>query len=130
MSKKKIAFICVHNSCRSQMAEGYMKKFEKENYSVYSAGTEKYHEIKPKAVEVMKLDNIDISNQYPKLLKEIPSKLDILITMGCGVTCPNIPCEFKEDWELEDPSGGTIDDFIKTRELIKEKILKLIMSNK
>lgn len=124
--KKKVAFICIHNSCRSQMAEGYMKKFGSEVADVYSAGTETYHEVKPKAVEAMKLDGVDISNQYPKLLEDIPEKLDILITMGCGVTCPQVPCTYRADWGLEDPSGGPIEDFILTRELIKEKILRLI----
>ncbi|MBN2853758.1 MAG: arsenate reductase ArsC [Clostridia bacterium] len=124
--KKKVAFICIHNSCRSQMAEGYMKKFGSDVAEAYSAGTETYHEVKQKAVEAMKLDGIDISMQYPKLLADIPGKLDILITMGCGVTCPQVPCDYRADWGLEDPSGGPIEDFIKTRELIRERILGLI----
>jgi len=124
--KKSIAFICTHNSCRSQMAEGYMKKLGNSIFFTYSAGTEKYPEVKPKAIKVMQLDNIDISNQYPKLLKDVPSKLDVLITMGCGVKCPNIPCGFREDWELEDPSGGSIEQFIQTRDLIKQRVINIL----
>ena len=126
MEPLTIAFICTHNSCRSQMAEGYMKTFGDSFTRIYSAGTEKYHQVKPKAIEAMKLDNIDISMHYPKLLDEIPAKLDILITMGCGVVCPHIPCNHIEDWNLEDPSGGSLEEFIITRDLIKKRVFQLI----
>ncbi len=124
--KKSVAFICTHNSCRSQMAEGYLKALGSDVVDVYSAGTKEYPEVKPKATEAMKLDGINITSQYPKLLTAIPSKINILITMGCGVVCPQIPCEYRVDWGLDDPSGGTIKDFIKTRELIKVKVIDLI----
>ena len=124
--KKTVAFICTHNSCRSQMAEGYLKTLGNDVTDVYSAGTEEYPEVKPKATEAMKRDGINISLQYPKLLTAIPSKINILVTMGCGVVCPQIPCEYRVDWGLDDPSGGTIEDFIKTRELIKVKVIDLI----
>lgn len=123
----KVAFVCVHNSCRSQMAEGYLKALgEAYGFESYSAGTENYPEVKPLAVEAMKLDGVDISDQYPKLLSDIPGELDILITMGCNVECPYIPCQFREDWGLDDPSGGPIEDFIVTRDLIKDKVSALI----
>ncbi len=124
--KKSVAFICTHNSCRSQMAEGYLKTLGSDVADVYSAGTEEYPEVKPKATEAMKRDGINISSQYPKLLTAIPSEINIVITMGCGVICPKIPCEYRVDWGLDDPSGGTIEDFIKTRELIKIKVINLI----
>ncbi len=123
----KVAFVCVHNSCRSQMAEGYLKSLGTAfGFESYSAGTEDYPEVKPLAVEAMKLDGVDISDQYPKLLSDIPGELDILITMGCNVECPYIPCQHREDWGLDDPSGGPIEDFIVTRNLIKDKVLALI----
>ena len=123
---KKVAFVCIHNSCRSQMAEGWANELGSHVMEAYSAGTEKYHEVKPKALEAMKLAGVDISSQYPKLIEDIPNELDYLITMGCGVRCPFIPSKHREDWGLDDPSGGTIEDFIKTRDLIKNKVLKLI----
>lgn len=124
--KKKVAFVCVHNSCRSQMAEGWAKKLGSHVLEVYSAGTEEYPEVKPKAVEVMEEAGIDMSEQYPKLLTDIPDELDILITMGCNVVCPFVPNSHSEDWGLEDPSGGPIEDFRETRDLIKTKVEALI----
>lgn len=124
--KKKVAFICVHNSCRSQMAEALTKHFGSDLFEVYSAGTESYPEVKPLAVEVIEELGISMASHYPKLLTDIPAELDILITMGCNVACPFVPSNHSEDWGLEDPSGGTIDDFRHTRELIKEKVFDLI----
>lgn len=124
--KKKVAFICVHNSCRSQMAEGLARHLASDILESYSAGTEKYTEVKPLAVEVMKEIGISMDSHYPKLLTEIPEEVDVLITMGCGVVCPFIPTSHQEDWGLTDPSGGTIEDFRKTRDLIEEKVKNLI----
>ncbi|MBU5677010.1 arsenate reductase ArsC [Alkaliphilus sp. MSJ-5] len=124
--KKKVAFVCVHNSCRSQIAEGWAKKLGSDVLEVCSAGTENYHEVKYGAVDVMKEVGIDISEHYPKLLTDIPEEVDILITMGCNVQCPFVLCSHSEDWGLEDPSGGSIEEFRKTRDLIKTKIEELI----
>lgn len=124
--KKKVAFICVHNSCRSQMAEAWAKKLGSDVLEVYSAGTEEYPEVKPLAVKVMEEVGVDMTDHYPKLLDEIPEEVDILITMGCNVVCPYIPNSHSEDWGLEDPSGGTIEDYRKTRDLIKGKVEDLI----
>ena len=124
--KKKVAFVCIHNSCRSQMAEGWAKELGKEILEAYSAGTENYPEVKPDAVKVMEEAGIDMSGHYPKLLTDIPEELDILITMGCGVACPFVPCGHQEDWGLEDPSGGPIEGFQKTRDMIKVKVQELI----
>lgn len=124
--KKKVAFVCVHNSCRSQMAEGWAKRLGSEVLEVYSAGTEDYPEVKPGAVQVMEEAEVDMSEHYPKLLTDIPEEIDILITMGCGVVCPYVPCEHQEDWGLEDPSGGPIEGFRNTRDIIKEKVEDLI----
>ncbi len=124
--KKKVAFICVHNSCRSQMAEGWTKKLGSDVLEAYSAGTENYPEVKPLAVQVMEEEGVDMGGYYPKLLSDIPEEVDILITMGCNVICPYVPCRYREDWGLEDPSGGPIEDYRKTRDIIKEKVMDLI----
>lgn len=124
--KKRVAFICVHNSCRSQMAEAWAKELGSDFMEVYSAGTEDYHEIKPLAVKVMKEVGINMDNQYPKLLKDIPKEVDYLITMGCNVICPFIPNIHSEDWGLDDPSGGQIEDYRKTRDFIREKVKELL----
>ncbi len=124
--KKKVAFVCVHNSCRSQMAEGWAKKLGSDVLEVYSAGTEDYPEVKPLAVEVMEEAGVDMSNHHPKLLTDIPEEVDFLITMGCNVVCPFVPCSHSEDWGLTDPSGGPIEDYKKTSDIIKEKVEDLI----
>lgn len=126
----KVAFVCIHNSCRSQMAEAWAKKLGSDVLEAYSAGTQNYLEVKPLAVKVMEEARVDMSEHFPKLLDDIPSKIDILITMGCGVECPYVPCNHREDWGLIDPSGGSIDDFRKTRDIIKEKVLDLIKKNR
>lgn len=124
--KKVVGFICVHNSCRSQMAEGWAKKLGAEVIDAYSAGTENYPAVKPLAVEVMEEAGVDMSAHQPKLLSDIPESLDILITMGCNVECPFVPSKHREDWGLTDPSGGPIEDFRVTRDLIKVKVEELI----
>ncbi|MDK2919224.1 MAG: hypothetical protein PWQ37_1957 [Candidatus Petromonas sp.] len=124
--KKKVAFVCVHNSCRSQMAEAWAKKLGSDVLEVYSAGTEEYPEVKPGAIKVLEEVGIDMSEHYPKLLSDIPEEIDILVTMGCNVVCPYVPCKHSEDWGLDDPSGGPIEGFRKTRDIIKEKVQDLI----
>jgi arsenate reductase len=109
------------------MAEGWLKTLKGDrDIEVYSAGTENYPEVKPKAVQVMEAEGIDMSDHHPKLLTDIPDSLDVLITMGCNVVCPFVPNKHSEDWGLEDPSGGPIEDFEKTRDIIKSKVLNLI----
>lgn len=126
MKKKTVAFVCVHNSCRSQMAEGWAKKLGADVLQAYSAGTEAYPEVKPLAVAVMEEAGVDMSGHRPKLLSEIPLEVDILVTMGCHVVCPFVPARHTEDWGLEDPSGGPREGFEKTRDLVKTKVLDLI----
>src|SRR5690554_2234403 len=124
--KKKVAFVCVHNSCRSQMAEGWAKKLGSNVLEAYSAGTENYPEVKTLAVQVMEEAGVDMSGHYPKLLSDISAEVDILITMGCNVVCPSLPNSHSEDWGLDDPSGGPIEGYRQTRDLIKEKVEDLI----
>jgi arsenate reductase len=123
---KKVAFVCVHNSCRSIMAEGWAKHLGQGVIEAYSAGTEKYDAPKPMALEVMTDLGIDMSHAKSKLLDQLPEDLDILITMGCGVECPFVPCNHREDWGLDDPSAGPKSGFEETRELVRKKVVELI----
>ena len=126
MGKPKVAFICVHNSCRSQIAEALGKKLAGDVFESYSAGTETKPQINQDAVRLMKqVHGIDMEEtQYSKLLSDIP-EVDVVITMGCNVHCPNLPCSHREDWGLEDPSGKEDAAFLFTMERIEEKILDL-----
>ena len=126
MTKLKVAFICVHNSCRSQMAEALGKKIGGEVFESYSAGTELRPQINQDAVRIIKdLYQIDMNEgQRSKLLVDIP-EVDVVITMGCNVQCPTLPCKHIEDWGLEDPSGKEDEAFIMTARKIEEKILDL-----
>lgn len=121
--KPKVAFICVHNSCRSQIAEALGKKYAFDVFSSYSAGTELKDHINPDAVRLMKhLYQIDMEQtQKNKLLEAIPTP-DIVITMGCNVSCPSLPCKYREDWGLDDPSGKSDEEFLKTIQTIDTKI--------
>ena len=124
--KKKVAFVCVHNSCRSQIAEALGKKLAADVFESYSAGTETKPQINQDAVRLMKqIHGIDMeATQYSKLLSEIPA-VDAVITMGCNVQCPSLPCEFREDWGLEDPTGKSDEEFLKIIREIERKILLL-----
>lgn len=126
MSKLKVGFICVHNSCRSQMAEALGKKLASDTFESYSAGTETKPQINQDAVRIIKdLHGIDMNkDQTSKLLTDIP-ELDIVITMGCNVQCPALPSRHREDWGLDDPSGKSDEEFIMTAKKIEEKVLEL-----
>ena len=123
---KKVAFVCVHNSCRSQIAEALGKKLASDVFESYSAGTETKPRINPDAVRLMKqVHGIDMeAAQYSKLLSDIPA-VDVVITMGCNVHCPFLPCSHREDWGLEDPMGKSDEAFLDTIRLIEEKVLRL-----
>lgn len=123
MSKKKIAFICVHNSCRSQIAEALGKHLAGNKFDFYSAGTEIKPQINQDAVRLMKqLYRIDMEqSQYCKLIGEI-SAPDIVISMGCDVGCPYIGRAFDDDWGLDDPTGKSDEFFIQVIEKIEQNI--------
>ena len=126
MSKKKIAFICVHNSCRSQIAEALGKHLASDVFESYSAGTEIKSSINQDAVRIMKeMYGIDMEKtQYSKLILDIP-KPDIAISMGCNVGCPFIGRAFEDNWWLEDPTEKSDDEFVITIKKIEEHIIKL-----
>lgn len=125
-AKPKVAFICVHNSCRSQIAESLGKYYASDVFESYSAGTETKPEINQDAVRIMKqLYGIDMEKtQRSKLLSGIPP-VDVVITMGCNVNCPYLPCKYREDWGLDDPTGNTDEVFIEVIKNIEKKIFKL-----
>ena len=125
-NKPKVAFVCVHNSCRSQMAEALGKHFASDVFESYSAGTELRPQINQDAVRLIKdIYNIDMEKtQRSKLLEEIP-EVDVVITMGCNVNCPYLPCRYREDWGLEDPSGKSDEEYIRIINKIEEKVWQL-----
>lgn len=124
--KTRVAFICVHNSCRSQIAEALGKKLAFDVFESYSAGTEKKSHINPDAVRIMKrLYGIDMEQtQYSKMISDIPEP-DITISMGCNVGCPFIGRPFDDNWGLDDPTGQSDAVFEETIRRIEEKILEL-----
>lgn len=123
---KKVAFICVHNSCRSQIAEALGKHLASDVFESYSAGTETKPRINQDAVRLMKAKyGIDMEReQYSKLLSDIPP-VDVVVTMGCNVRCPFLPCKLREDWGLEDPTGKSDEFFLETINKIEQKVLEL-----
>ena len=122
----KVAFVCVHNSCRSQIAEALGKHFASDAFESYSAGTEIKDHINKDAVRLVKqLYGIDMElTQHSKLLSDLPP-VDIVVTMGCGVVCPYLPADRREDWGLEDPTGKPDNEFIAVIKTIEEKIKEL-----
>ncbi len=126
LNKPKIAFVCVHNSCRSQMAEALGKHYANNVFESYSAGTEVKPQINQDAVRLIKeIYQIDMEEtQYSKVLSDIPT-VDIVITMGCNVNCPYLPCKYREDWGLDDPSGKDDIEFKIIIDKIEEKIKDL-----
>lgn len=127
MCKKKVAFICVHNSCRSQIAEALGRHLAADVFESYSAGTETKPQINQDAVRIMKeLYGMDMEaeGQYSKLIDEIPTP-DIAISMGCNVGCPFIGRPFDDNWGLEDPTGKSEEAFQEMIEEIRKNILAL-----
>ena len=122
----KVAFICVHNSCRSQIAEALGKHLAGDVLESHSAGTETKPQINQDAVRLMKqLYGIDMEKtQRSKLLSELPP-IDIVVTMGCNVECPYLPCKHREDWGLDDPTGKSDEEFIRVIHEIESKVLQL-----
>ena len=126
MTKPKVAFICVHNSCRSQIAEALGKALASDVFASYSAGTETKPQINQDAVRLIKaLYGIDMEQtQYSKLISDIPEP-DIAISMGCNVGCPFIGRPFDDNWELEDPTGKSDEEFKKVIDEIRVRIMEL-----
>ena len=126
MNKPKVAFVCVHNSCRSQMAQALGTLLVSEVFESYSAGTETVPRINQDAVRLMKERyGVDMEQtQYSKLITQLPP-VDIVVTMGCNVSCPTLPCSHREDWGLEDPTGKADEEFLAVMDTIAEKVQDL-----
>jgi arsenate reductase len=128
MKKKKILFVCVENSNRSQMSEAFAKLYGENKFESYSAGSNPSGKINTKAIAAMKELNYDLSLHHSKSLKEAEqyAPFDAVVTMGCGDACPWMPSKIFLDWEIPDPKNMNSDDFRKVRDLIKEKVINLL----
>jgi arsenate reductase len=125
--KPTVLFVCVHNAGRSQMAAGYLTALSQGAVEVLSAGSEPKDQINPLAVAAMAEDGIDIAANVPKILTtEAVKDSDVVITMGCGDTCPIFPGKRYEDWELDDPAGQSIEAVRPIRDEIKARIEALL----
>ena len=126
VQKPKVAFVCVHNSCRSQIAEALGRELASDVFESYSAGTELKDHINPDAVRLMKqVYGIDMEQaQRSKLISDIPAP-DVVVLMGCNVSCPNLAGQYTENWGLEDPSGQPDEVFLDTIRRIEEKVIQL-----
>jgi len=125
--KPAVLFVCVHNAGRSQMAAGYLQALAGDSVEVYSAGSEPAAKINPTAVAAMAEEGIDISANDPKILTtDAVRRADVVITMGCGDTCPIFPGKRYEDWELDDPAGQDLDAVRPIRDDIKTRVQNLV----
>lgn len=129
-TKSKVLFVCIENSCRSQIAEGFAKALGKDMIEVRSAGSRPSGKINERAVEVMREIGIDLSSHQSKAISDLlPSvQWDYVITMGCGDSCPTVSARHRQDWQIPDPKNLPLDEFKKVRDEIKNKVQNLIAS--
>lgn len=126
-AKPTVLFVCVHNAGRSQMAAGYLRELSAGRVDVLSAGSEPKDQINPVAIELMAEEGIDIANEQPKILTtEAVKESDVVITMGCGDTCPIFPGKRYEDWDLTDPAGRPVEEVRPIRDDIKQRVRALL----
>ena len=129
MSKPTVLFVCIHNAGRSQMAAGYLRHLAGDRIDVLSAGSAPANAINPVAVRAMAEEGIDIAAEQPKILTTDAVKTsDVVITMGCGDTCPFYPGKRYEDWDVDDPAGQTLDDVRPIRDDIELRVRALLAS--
>jgi Protein-tyrosine-phosphatase len=125
--KPTVLFVCIHNAGRSQMAAGYLRQLAGDRVDVLSAGSEPTDQLNPIAVQVMAEEGVDIAGNAPKILTtEAVKESDVVITMGCGDTCPIFPGKRYEDWDLTDPAGRPIDEVRPIRDEIKQRVQGLL----
>jgi arsenate reductase (thioredoxin) len=125
--KPSVLFVCVHNAGRSQMASGYLNHLSGGRIDVRSAGSEPADKINPVAVQAMAEEEIDIATERPKILTaEAVKASDVVITMGCGDTCPYYPGKRYEDWILDDPAGQDLNQVRPIRDQIRRRVEDLI----
>ncbi len=124
---KSILFVCIENSCRSQIAEGFARAMAGNAYDVYSAGSQPSGIVNPTAINVMQEVGIDISKNDSKGFDDLPvKKFDRAITLGCGDQCPFVPADIHIDWKIPDPKGRDLEFFRSVRDLIKQHVQQLI----
>ena len=128
--KKKVLFVCIENSNRSQMSQAFAKMLGGENVKAYSAGSKPSGIVNPKAIAAMKELDYDLSEHESKSLKEVEqfAPFDAVVTMGCGDACPWMPAKKFIDWEIPDPKNMQPDDFNKVRDLIRNKVKELLQT--
>jgi protein-tyrosine-phosphatase len=127
LTRPTVLFVCVHNAGRSQMAAGYLAHLADGQVNVMSAGSEPADELNPVAVEVMAEEGIDIAGAAPQILTpEAVEESDVVITMGCGDTCPIYPGIRYEDWDLADPAGQGVESVRRIRDEIKRRVTDLL----
>ena len=127
MNTPSVLFVCVHNAGRSQMAAGWLRQLAGDQVEIWSAGSEPADRINPMAVEAMREVGIDISGETPKILTtDSVAQADVVITMGCGDTCPYFPGKRYEDWDLADPAGQPIEVVREVRDDIKDRVRVLV----
>ncbi len=125
--KPSVLFVCVHNAGRSQMAAGYLDRLSGGAVEVRSAGSAPAAQINPAAVAAMAEEGIDLAAQTPKILTtEAVQSSDVVITMGCGDSCPIFPGKRYEDWDLEDPAGQGVEAVRPIRDAIRERVVELL----
>lgn len=125
--KPSVLYVCVHNAGRSQMAAAYTHHLSGGAVEVRSAGSAPADQVNPSAVEAMAEEGIDITAESPKVLTtEAVQASDVVVTMGCGDTCPIFPGKRYEDWELEDPAGKGVESVRPIRDEIKQRVLVLL----
>jgi arsenate reductase (thioredoxin) len=125
--KPTVLFVCVHNAGRSQMAAGYLSHLAGDRVTVLSAGSEPADRINPVAVQAMAEDGVDITAATPKVLDtQAVQEADVVVTMGCGDSCPFFPGKRYEDWELDDPAGQDIDGVRPIRDSIRSRVENLV----
>ena len=128
--KKRVLFVCVENSCRSQMAEGYARTLGKDVLEAWSAGSKPSGTVNETGIAMMQEDGVDIRLHQSKGLTDLPSvKWDYIVTMGCGDACPSLPAKQRLDWALPDPKNLPPEGFRKVRDDIKARIQKLVHEN-
>jgi arsenate reductase len=124
--KKRVLFVCIENSCRSQMAEAFARRYAGDVIEASSAGSRPSGRVDPHAVAAMAELGCDLGGQRSKSLSEIPQvQYDYVVTMGCGDECPFIPAEHHEDWDIPDPKKLPMDEFRRVRDLIEERVKDL-----
>ncbi|MFJ6651920.1 arsenate reductase ArsC [Microbacterium sp. NPDC091313] len=122
-----VLFVCVHNAGRSQMAAAYLRELGAGRVDVYSAGSEPADRLNPIAVAAMAEEGIDLRGEQPKILTTDAVKAaDVVITMGCGDTCPIFPGKRYEDWELDDPAGRPLEEVRPIRDDIRRRVQALL----